>query len=256
MSDQSLASLPRKKNSNAFDYAAMTDDQKKLWQDKMKASKAIKKEARLEKLDEQKKIIPELINLSAYVDQFDAEFKPREEILEVIREAIKDGVMVEEIRQQCIDHGLKTENWDKLTRFLFRNAIPHAEDLGLGILQVTQKASKRIERRIKDLENLQKSYPLKFHDMIFKYEKQLIDVQQQISNQLISLGLVGSQKTSPQITIVNNVPRPEKEIPTFKQFTNDDYTKLKDDVEEVRLVNGDQTTVDSNILAEALPSNQ
>lgn len=248
--------FPRKANSNAIDYQAMSEEQKADWKAKIAAGRDRYVKKRREDKERQLNVVPELVNLSAYVDQFDAEFKPREEILEIIRTALRNGVYLEDIREQCVAKGLKPQNWEKLTKFLFRNVVPHAEDLGLLHLENLQKSSKILNKKICEIENLQKRYPKIMYDTLLKYIKQLSDNEERVTTLLISLGLIGNQKSSPQITIVNNVPRPEKEIPTFEQFSNDSYTKLKSENVEVSIIHGDQAQLESNSVAEIIPSNQ
>lgn len=221
---------PKPKNPKGNDirdfYNKMTPEERKAFYIQAEEKRRLRRERNTKVLNEArqkaKDILPELLAQELLMSN-DQDYTPRGETLEKLRGLLDAGLTMEEMRKKHF-HSMSDAGWEKLTKFLFKHHIHHAEDLGLDIItvrnrhrQILKTRIREIERDLKLLRKQEKIPPLGLRQMKAEAEAELMKLEMDVAKNLHGIGVVGDKAKAASIHVHLSTPRPsQKDITPAK----------------------------------------
>lgn len=211
----------KKKRSNitAF-YANMTAEEKAAHYEKVKQATrerhARKRQALLEATEEAKTLLPQILAHKIIEETHGPEFNPSLETIERLRMMLEQGLSVKEMRTKFFKE-VPQATWEKMTRFMFKDEVAHAEDLGMNLSNARRSYIKTLEKRIKTLRKEIKLYKKEkkpitsLLSQLHSAEDRKFTLEMEFNENLHKLGIVGDKAKAASINIHMNVPRPKAE---------------------------------------------
>lgn len=197
----------------------LSPEEKKLHYAKMAAGirdNAVKKRKLLsDAAKEAQVLLPKLIAERIIEETVGENFNPSMETITKLRSFINSGISLTDMRRKFFS-SVDQKTWDKLTRFMFKDAIPNTESLGIDIIKVQQTFIKSLESRKKDL--LKEIKGLKKANRVIgpDYYRLLSGIEQKLYETQISFGehltntleVVGDKVKAATINLNFGTPRP------------------------------------------------
>lgn len=206
-------------------YNSLDEDQKAAHQAKLakarKEKAEIRKEMKAKAQKEAEEMVPMMLAEQIKNEIDGRNFKPSVETLEKLRSIVDKGMTVKEIRKKYFA-GIEPTVWDKIVKMLFRDQVANAEQLGIQVLNSQQAHMKVLEKQLRSLKSEKRrlkkekqTIPPAMFSMENKLSEQIFQLQIDVNQAMLSLGVVGEKQKAGGVNVNVNFARPapaEKEV--------------------------------------------
>lgn len=216
------ADKPDEKRRTINDWnKSLTPEQKEAHYEKIRQAhargKAERQALQVKAQAEAERLLPQILAHQIIESLHGDNFSPSIETVGKLRALVESGLTLQEMRSKHFA-SVEQKVWEKITRFMFKDSVAHAEDLGIDILHSRRKYIGELESRIrsvnKEIKRLKKEgkpIPASLYTLKAQAQDRKFEISLEMSETLHKLGVVGDKAKAAQINIHMNTPRPKSD---------------------------------------------